>query len=39
MEQKEKDQLGLNNKQYFEANFTTEKVTQLLLDELIEVKK
>ncbi len=39
MDQKEKDQLGLNNKQYFEANFTTEKLTQLLLDELMEVKK
>ena len=36
---KEKDQFGLNNKKYFEENFTTEKLTQLLLDELISAKK
>ncbi|MBQ0008820.1 MAG: glycosyltransferase family 4 protein [Firmicutes bacterium] len=39
MDQKEKDQLGLNNKQYFEENLTTEKLTQLLVAELNEVKK
>ena len=37
--EKEKDQLGLNNKQYFEENFSTEKLTQLLVNELNEVKK
>ena len=36
---KEKDQFGLNNKKYFEENFTTEKLTQLLVDELISAKK
>ena len=36
---KEKDQFGLNNKKYFEEHFTTEKLTQLLLDELISAKK
>ena len=36
---KEKDQYGLNNKKYFEENFTTEKLTQLLVDELISAKK
>lgn len=39
MSEKEKDQLGLNNKQYFEENFSTEKLTQLLVNELNEVKK
>ena len=39
MPQKEKDQLGHNNKEYFEENLTTEKLTHLLVDELIEVKK
>ena len=38
-ELKEKDQIGLNNKKYFEEHFTTEKLTQLLLDELISAKK
>ena len=38
-ELKEKDLLGLNNKKYFEEHFTTEKLTQLLLDELISAKK
>ena len=38
-ELKEKDQYGLNNKKYFEEHFTTEKLTQLLLDELISAKK
>ena len=38
-ESKEKDHLGLNNKKYFEEHFTTEKLTQLLLDELISAKK
>ena len=38
-ELKEKDQFGLNNKKYFEEHFTTEKLTQLLLDELISAKK
>ena len=37
--EKEKDQLGLNNKKYFEENFSIEKLTQLLVDELNEVKK
>ena len=36
---KEKDQLGLNNKKYFEENFTTEKLTHQLLEELISAKK
>ena len=36
---KEKDQYGLNNKKYFEENFTTEKLTHLLSEELISVKK
>ena len=36
---KEKDQFGLNNKKYFDENFTTEKLTHLLLDELISAKK
>ena len=36
---KEKDLLGLNNKRYFEEHFTTEKLTQSLLDELISAKK
>ena len=36
---KEKDLLGLNNKKYFEEHFTTEKLTQLLLEELIAAKK
>lgn len=36
---KEKDQFGLNNKKYFEENFSIEKLTQLLVDELNEVKK
>ena len=38
-ELKEKDHYGLNNKKYFEEHFTTEKLTQLLLDELISAKK
>lgn len=37
--EKEKDQLGLNNKRYFEENFSIEKLTELLAQELIEVKK
>lgn len=36
---KEKDRFGLNNKKYFEENFTTEKLTQLLVDELTSAKK
>ena len=36
---KEKDHLGLSNKKYFEENFTTEKLTHQLLDELISAKK
>ena len=36
---KEKDQLGLNNKKYFDENFTTEKLTYLLSEELISDKK
>ena len=36
---KEKDQYGLNNKKYFDEHFTTEKLTQLLLDELISAIK
>ena len=36
---KEKDHLGLNNKKYFEENFTTEKLTHQLLEELISAKK
>lgn len=39
MSQKEKDQLGLNNKQYFESNFSIENLTHQLLDELTEAKK
>ena len=35
MSDKEKDQLGLSNKKYFEENFSIEKLTQLLLDELV----
>ena len=38
-ELKEKDHFGLNNKKYFEEHFTTEKLTQSLLDELISAKK
>lgn len=38
-ESKEKDQLGLNNKKYFEEHFITEKLTQSLLEELISAKK
>lgn len=36
---REKDQFGLNNKTYFENNFTTEKLTHLLVDELMSAKK
>ena len=36
---KEKDHLGLNNKKFFEENFTTEKLTHLLVDELTSAKK
>ena len=36
---KEKDQLGLNNKKYFDEHFTTEHLTNQLLEELISVKK
>ena len=36
---KEKDQFGLNNKAYFDKNFTTQKLTQLLLEELTEARK
>ena len=36
---KEKDLFGLNNKKYFEEHFTTEKLTQLLVDELTSAKK
>lgn len=36
---KEKDQLGLNNRIYFEDNFRIEKLTHLLLEELTEAKK
>ena len=39
MSKKEKDLLGLNNQKYFEENLTTNKLTQLLLDELIASKK
>ena len=38
-ELKEKDLFGLNNKKYFEENFTTERLTQLLVDELTSAKK
>ena len=38
-ELKEKDRLGLNNKKYFEENFTTEKLTHQLFNELISAKK
>ena len=36
---KEKDQLGLNNKKYFEEHFTTQELTHQLLEELIAAKK
>ena len=36
---KEKDLFGLNNKKYFEEHFTTEKLTQLLVEELMSAKK
>jgi len=36
---KEKDHFGLNNKNYFEEHFTTEKLTHQLLEELICAKK
>ena len=36
---KEKDLLGLNNKKYFEEHFTTDKLTQMLVEELISAKK
>lgn len=36
---KEKAQMGLNNKQYFEANLTNEKLVYLLNEELRESKK
>ena len=36
---KEKDLLGLNNKKYFEEHFSTEKLTHLLLEELMAAKK
>ena len=36
---KDKAQMGLNNKQYFEANLTTEKLVYLLNEELRESKK
>lgn len=36
---KEKDLYGLNNKKYFEENFTTDKLTHELLEELISAKK
>ena len=36
---KEKNLLGLNNKKYFEEHFTTKKLTQELLKELISAKK
>lgn len=39
LSEKEKDQLGLNNQNYFEENFSLEKLSQLLLDELTESKK
>ena len=39
MNLKEKDQFGLNNKSYFEENFTISKLTQSLVEELIVVKK
>ena len=38
-ELKEKDLLGLNNKKYFDEHFTTGKLTQLLVEELISAKK
>ena len=38
-ELKEKDHFGLNNRKYFEEHFTTETLTQLLVDELISAKK
>jgi len=36
---KEKDLLGLNNKKYFEENFSTDKLTHLLAEELTCAKK
>lgn len=36
---KEKDQLGLNNKRYFEENLSSEKLVAQLFEELKEVKK
>lgn len=39
LSEKEKDQLGLNNKRYFEDNLSTEKLVQLLLEELKSAKK
>lgn len=36
---KEKDQLGLNNKQYFENNLASEKLVAQLFEELKDVKK
>lgn len=39
LSEKEKDQLGLNNKNYFEENLSTEKLVQLLVEELSSVKK
>lgn len=36
---KEKAQLGLNNKNYFEDNLTSKKLVELLNQELIDVKK
>ena len=39
MSLKEKDHFGLNNKSYFEENFTLSKLTHLLVEELIVDKK
>ena len=39
MSNKEKDQLGFNNKKYFEENFKIEKLTQLLVNELESITK
>jgi hypothetical protein len=36
---KEKAQMGLNNKTYFEDNLTSKKLVQLLNQELMDVKK
>ena len=36
---KEKDLFGLNNKKYFEEHFSTEKLTHLLVEELMAAKK